>query len=166
MSTLDKSRKTVRAAELLELGLRTSIVAQETGLTAEAVRQIHREVNQASPKSGQLPDIESLLKTKRSQIEAVLLFAIYSRLIQKSHNKLNLQQLQKAYCFYQELRSELKLTNTSWKNFTINEAWVLIRAFVTQQVSRSWCQCGGCSLQLRDRQKIKCPFCGQKQTDA
>ena len=48
MNSLEKSRNTIKAAELLELGLRTSIVVQETGLSAEAVRQIHREVNQSS----------------------------------------------------------------------------------------------------------------------
>ena len=161
MNTLEKSRNTIKAAELLELGLRTSIVVQETGLSAEAVRQIHREVNQSPPKSGQLPDIESIIKTKRAQIEASLLLSIYQKLDTAQHRKVDIDNLQKAYDFYQNLRGGLKLESSRWKSFSINEAWILVRAYLIEQVTIDWCQCGACSLQYAPAPIAKCLFCGE-----
>ena len=82
------------------------------------------------PKSGQLPDIESIIKTKRAQIEASLLLSIYQKLETAQHRKVDIDTLQKAYDFYQNLRGGLKLESSRWKNFSINEAWILVRAYL------------------------------------
>lgn len=74
---LQQLARTQQAVALLRGGMRTTLVQRITGLRAELVRELHREIHEDKPKSGPLPSTQTLLDSVISQASASLFIALY-----------------------------------------------------------------------------------------
>ncbi|MEA3643656.1 MAG: flagellar transcriptional regulator FlhC, partial [Lamprobacter sp.] len=67
---LQQLARTQQAVALIRGGMRTTLVQRITGLRAELVRELHREIHADKPKSGSLPSTQTLLDSVISQASA------------------------------------------------------------------------------------------------
>lgn len=166
MNKLQQSEQTIRAANFVEYGVRTSIIVKETGLSLKYIRALAKEITGKSPTSGQLAEVPRLLKTKKSIMMSTLLLSIYRKLHAQSLFKLEnegrfLEQVIQAYEYLEIQVANLETfnKNSTPQIITINEAWVLLRSYQNNEMHLTACSCGCLKLHLIGQKKQECPFC-------
>ena len=163
MNAIKRSQQTIRAIELIEAGFRTSIIVTETDLKPELIRSLHRELKNVAPKSGQLPEAASILRTNAARIEAFALLCVYMNIEHCSHHqKINIDDVITCHQLYIELRNQCRLKQSHYVPLLdVNEAWILIRGLLSNLFAFKHCQCCECDFLILQHQGsgTKCPFC-------
>ena len=156
------------AVDLIERGLRISIVSHLTGLHPKTLRALYRELQGRSPPSGPLPSAAAILTTRTAQAMASL-FALCYRTVGGTgiFDQLELQALLTAYELYRELVEAL-LSEISPRNpLDINAAWVLARDLHTGAVY--FRECSHCAVQflcaLESLSPPDCPICALRRRE-
>lgn len=65
------------AVDLIQRGLRLSIVSHTTDIPMKTLRSLHHEIHRRSPPAGQLPSLRSMLTTRCAQAIASVFAALY-----------------------------------------------------------------------------------------
>lgn len=167
MNTPNRREMINRAAVLLGAGYRTTIVALETGLNGQYLRQLHKEITGRPPSPGQLPEADAIVHSRRALVEGSLLMGLYADIGGPNvYRQVNLDALSKAYGAYLQARQEALLPDTKpWRLLTLNEGWVLARDLRSRQAALKRCSCGCLYLMVsRQRVHLKCPCCDIKKS--
>ena len=153
VSTLDDIKRLTLASELVQAGLRLSIIVALTGLTVVPLRRLWREMHGKSPPNGKLP--ESVLSFITTQSSAGSISAFVA-LHQKSHR--SLQHIDPAALL------------SSWKTYNklcsppldINAAYYVVRDVRSGFVSFPRCTSCGAHFIYDTASTLtnRCPFCG------
>lgn len=168
MNTPNRREMINRAAVLLGAGYRTTIVALDTGLNGQYLRELHKEVTGRPPRAGQLPEADAIVNTRRALVEGSLLMGLYAEIGgSEVYRQVDLDALSRAYRAYLQAREEASLPDTKpWRRLTLNEGWVLARDLRSRQAALKRCSCG-CLYLMVSRQRIHlgCPCCDIKQNE-
>ncbi|MCL1078026.1 hypothetical protein D5R81_08440 [Parashewanella spongiae] len=160
MNHLQQSQQTLKAAKYIEYGLKTSIIEHYTQLPVKYLRTLCKDVTGKSPTSGQLITVPRLFKNKRAAIACILFVSIYLKANHSSSRRVDLELLLSAFdCFTNQL-VQLDEMNEDKLSFNINDAWVLMNAYMNHIIEFVPCCCGSVSVssQVFDVE-TKCPFC-------
>ena len=165
---LDAIHRFDTAVDLIERGLRISIVSHLTGVHPKTLRTLHRELHGRSPPSGPLPSAAAILATRTAQAMASV-FALCYRTVGGTgiFDQLELHALLTAYELYRELVEAFLSDASSRPSLGINEAWVLARDLQTGAVY--FRDCPHCAVRyLCARESLSppgCPICALRRRE-
>jgi len=120
---------------LIKRGFRVPIVTRITGLSAEIVRGVYREVTGRMAKPGPVPGPMSLVETNRTRAATSLYLTFYARYAPDTQNVLDIdwRAVVLAYDAYERVvPAELRILE-------INAAWVAATGFRSKTFEISHC---------------------------
>ncbi len=159
MNHIQRSERTLCAVQFLQYGLRASIISQETQLPLKFVRTLAKEQMITAAKSGLLDNLQSILSSQYKIMSSTLMLSIYHGLAKAYISfDMDLNLLLKAHQKHQQI----------WLGFgfekelciSINQAWVLVTALLSQHVELSHYPCGYTKIILNSsKYQLECPVC-------
>ncbi|MBM7074441.1 hypothetical protein JQC92_20855 [Shewanella sp. 202IG2-18] len=161
MNKLSQSLQTIKAARYIGQNLKVQIIARYTELPEKYLRALVKELTGRAPSSGRLITTQRLFRNKRTITACILFVSIYLRLDEQKNNDVDLEILINAYKQFTKQAVLFEVLNHPQCSFTINDAWVLINAYLDKVIQLSPCPCGNVKLISRDIQiDERCWFCG------
>ncbi|WP_353251119.1 FlhC family transcriptional regulator [Salinisphaera sp. T31B1] len=111
-----------RAIKMLTQNLRPCIVVLETGITKPKARALYRELHGVAPRSGQMRDADSIVRTRREFMAASCIMSFYCELAPNYESGVDPEAVMAAHRIY------LEDNPPASHCITLNETWVLARA--------------------------------------
>jgi hypothetical protein len=147
------------ARRLIGAGMRTKIVAAHTGLSDDRVRELWRKTHGRSPRSGPMPELHNMLRTRGRLVEGSLLLALYLHYHEAEEQAVDIRAILKAWEKWTALRDGYM---DGYNCLTINELWLLARLYRQGELQRHRCgayKCGFVHLEHPDINEPGCPVC-------
>ena len=160
MNHIKRSQSVLTAAELIQLGLNTCVIAEQTELPIKHIRTLTKEINATAPKQ-HLPELQHIIKTSSLLKQALLLVRVCQKLIDSNYIlPFNIEAFLSIYNAYLILGKRIQCKEMAFKPLSINHAWVLVNGFINEAVQLVPCDCMSYALEFTELQiKFKCPFC-------
>jgi hypothetical protein len=154
------------AVTMISRGYTTTIVNIETGVSLNTIRELHREIHNNRPSSGQLPQSSHLMHSTKMQKQASLYLTFYEKFGgPEVYKKINIRALFLAHDQYEAARADIKEFRDLKEAEIIkpSEGWVLARDLRSSEFELFDCSCG-CRAVKYDYPMIRqcCPFCEMK----
>ena len=165
---LDGIHRFDSAVDLIQRGMRISIVSHLTGLPPRVLRSLHHEIHGVSPPAGQMPSSTGMLATRSAQAMASVFAAFYRSVGGVGiRDQIELSALLTAHDLYLELVEILVSAVSHLKPIDINQAWVIARDIQTGALYFSDCRtCDIRYLCATDtRSPPGCPICALKRRE-
>ena len=163
MNKLAQSLNTIKAARYIEQNIKIQIIARYTELSEKYLRALTKEISGHAPSSGRLITIQRLFRNKRTTIACILFVSIYLRFDENKNKCVDLETLLHAYEHFSKQVEQSETLNHPQCAFTINDAWVLINAYLNKVIQLSPCSCGSMKLVSKVIQiDERCWFCISK----
>ncbi len=156
------------AVELLQRGMRVSIVSRITGVHPKILRSLHREIHGYKPRSGPLPSIGSILCNRTAQAASSVFATLYrSAGGDGIFSEIDLTALIASHDLYLELTEELIPPGPDATPLDITHAWIVARDIRTAVAYFGYCE--RCCIHYLLAQNIRiptnCPICALKRRD-
>jgi len=128
------------AIALIRRGMRTSIVGQITDVHPALLRQLHHEIHQRKPASGQLPTSYGVLRSPLLQAGASAFASLYRSLAPGDIRlALDTDALVGAHDLYLEQVGSIVASGEHGTPIDINQAWAIARDLTTGVVRFQFC---------------------------
>lgn len=144
-----------RAISMLSQDLRPCIVVLETGITKPKARELYREIHGVRPRSGQMRDADSIVRTRREFSAASCIMSFYCALAPNYASRVDPEAVMAAHRIY------LEDNPPASHRITLNEVWVLARALRSAEARLVPCsKCSAKYLEVaRQHYAPACPHC-------
>jgi flagellar transcriptional activator FlhC len=159
--TLGDHERFERAILLIRRHVRTQIIALYTGLPANRIRALYKDIHDQAPTPGPLQQSATIIATRQRVVEASVAMTLYARLGGAAvFQEVVLDAWLKAHELYLELRRDHALPGDP---IDINEMWKIVRDLRCGHVVLHSCACG-CRFVTVANQLIlpNCPACARQ----
>ena len=156
------------AVDLIQRGLRLSIVSHTTGIPLKTLRSLYHEIHRCSPPAGQLPSLRSMLTTRFAQAIASVFAALYRSAGGSAvYDRIDMPTLLTAHELYLSLLGDIINCEPSAKPLDINQAWVIARDIRTG--AACFQECRDCLIRYIYTKDIRlaprCPICALRRRE-
>ena len=156
------------AVDLIQRGLRLSIVSHTTDVPMKTLRSLHHEIHRRSPPAGQLPSLRSMLTTRCAQAIASVFAALYRSAGGSAvYERIDMPTVLTAHELYLSLLRDTIFYEPSVKPLDINQAWVIARDIRTG--AAYFQKCRDCLIRYIYAEDIRlaprCPICALRRRE-
>lgn len=163
MNRLQHSQQTIMVAKYIEHGVKTCIISHYTQLSAKYIRALMKEITGKASSSGQLIQVPRLFKSRCAAISSILLISIYHKVSPLTEQP-RLVDLDLLIKVYEHFVLQVAHHQDNQPIITINDAWVLIDAYLNHDITLQPCDCGKVTVTSNAYEfEQSCPFCALKE---
>lgn len=156
-NALDQHARITRAIRLIKSGLRTQLIKEETGLTTGMIRALYTEIHGTSPKSGNLRQSATVIRTDHKHIQAIFFLLEYRRIYKQAEESVDLDAVKEAHRALRSYMSGLSYAANA-QLLSIMDTWVLARDYRSGLIEIRACTCGSRYLAYESC-ALHCPAC-------